>query len=312
MSEQPHWNRPNNAGGAQGGKRGASAYANRKGRPFARGLLAALIVIVGGGLAAYFILGRSEAPAPVAPTEKSRSAIAEVQPAKPSAKVAATPAPKPEKPVRRSRKGTPIPDNVQPDERDVLRYPGGLRWVDTNDIHLVKHPQKRQLFTHACDNQIATLLTLDPTRMAPFLVGKRRPYGPQFVEDFKASLAALPEAHDENDTPEEAELRKAVIETKADLKVRMDAGEDIAQIMNDTQKELDRLCQYHNDLKQELKKIERDETFSDEDVRDYVEAANKLLEKQGIAGFTMPSLLHRQVRLQLMRERREREAGGAN
>lgn len=312
MSEQPHWNRPNNADGAQDGKRGASAYANRKGRPFARGLLAALIVIVGGGLAAYFILGRSEAPAPVAPTEKSRSAIAEAQPAKPSSKVAPTPAPKPEKPVRRSRKGTPIPDNVQPDERGVLRYPGGLRWVDTNDIHLVKHPQKRQLFTHACDNQIATLLTLDPTRMAPFLVGKRRPYGPQFVEDFKTSLAALPEAHDENDTPEEAELRKAVIETKADLKARMDAGEDIAQIMNDTQKELDRLCQYHNDLKQELKKIERDETFSDEDVRDYVEAANKLLEKQGIAGFTMPSLLHRQVRLQLMRERREREASGAN
>ena len=212
--------------------------------------------------------------------------------------------------VRRSRKGTPIPDSVQPDARGVLRYPGGLRWIDTNDLHIVRHPQKRKLFTHACDNQIATLLTFDPTRMAPFLVGRRPPYGRQFVEDFKASLSDLPEAHDEGDTPEEAEVRKAVIETKAELKARMDAGEDIAQIMNDTQKELDRLCQYHAELKRELKRIERDETFSDEDVRGYVASANRLLEKQGIAGFTMPNLLHRQVRLRLMRERREQEATG--
>lgn len=292
------------------GKVSDGGGARRPGGPLRETVALALFIALGGGVW-WLVDGDRHAGSAPLPRNETRHVI-ETKPAEVAGSVASADTNAHGTPVRRSQKGTPIPDSVRPDARGILRYPGGLRWVDTNDLHIVKHPQKRLLFTHACDNQIATLLTLDPTRMAPFLVGRRRPYGPQFVEDFKASLAALPEAYDKDDTPEEAEVRKAVIETKVELKARMDAGEDIAQVMNDTQKELDRLCQYHAELKQELSKIERDETFCDDDVRDYVAAANKLLEKQGIAGFTMPDLLHRQVRLRLMRERRERETNAGN
>ena len=215
----------------------------------------------------------------------------------------------PAKPVRLSKKGTPIPENVQPDERGILRYPGGLRWVDTNDLHRVQHPRKRKLFTHFSDNQIANILTMDPVRMPVFMVGKRIKFDDRFVEDFKASLTN-PEIIDKNDTPEEAEVRKAVNETKAELKARMDAGEDIAKIMNDAQAELDRLCLYRNELKKEIDRVNRDETISDADVEDYVRAANMMLEKQGIKTFAMPKLMKRQARLQLLRERRAPKPSG--
>ena len=81
-------------------------------------------------------------------------------------------------------------------------------------------------------------------------------------------------------------------------------GEDIAKIMNDTQKELDRLCQYHDDLKKEIRAAMDNPELTDADVEDYVKAANLLLEKQGIKQFTMPKLINRQARLLMMKERR--------
>ena len=91
MAEASQWNRPKkDAGGAPGTKHQApgTSYANRKGRPFARGLLAALVVVIGGVLAFYFICGRQGAADPTAsrPTEKKRGKIAEVTPAKPRAR----------------------------------------------------------------------------------------------------------------------------------------------------------------------------------------------------------------------------------
>ncbi len=215
-----------------------------------------------------------------------------------------------EPPKRVTKKGTPIPDNVKPDERGIMRYPNGQRWVDKNDLHIVKHPQKRKLFKRTCDNQIALMLTLDPSKMAPFLIGKRRPYGDRFLKDFHESLYDTYEP-DPEDTPEEAEIRKMVMETRTELKAAMDKGENIADIMNKTQEELDRLCQYQNDLKKELNEIQYDESVSDDDFKDFVTAANEMLKKQGMPGITMPNIITRQARIKKMQElqlRKEQEA----
>ena len=265
-----------------------------------RGLFAGAIVVLlaAGGAYFAFFSGNEKVPEKV---EKKPTAIKEV---KPAAAPKAVEEAKPEKPKRLTKKGTPIPDKVQPDERGILRYPNGQRWVDPNDLHIVEHPKPRLLFKHTSENQIAVMLRLDPTRMAPFLIGKRRPYDERFVNDFKESLKETPLLIDKEDTPEEAALRKAVIETKMELRERMEAGEDIAKIMNDTQKELDRLCQYHDDLKKEIRAAMDNPELTDADVEDYVKAANQLLEKQGIKQFTMPKLINRQARLLMMKERR--------
>lgn len=269
-----------------------------------RGLFAAAIVIVFAGAAVWWMWpeqgkkveskkGESKKQMEAAPIQSIKVK------AEPKAEV------KPEKPKRLTKKGTPIPDRVQKDARGVYRYPNGQRWVDPKDLNIVKHPKPRLLFKNTSENQIAVLLRLDPTRMAPFLIGRRLPYGERFVKDFVKSLDETPVVYDKNDTPEEAALRQAVIETKAELKAAMDRGEDIAKIMNDTQKELDRLCQYHNDLKKMVKEAVDNPEFTDKDVEDYVTAANEMLKKQGLKGLTMPNLVNRQARLLMMKERKK-------
>lgn len=263
-----------------------------------RGVVAGLVTVCAlGGLCLWMFSGGEDAPK--AKAEKERGRIKAVTPAAAPTNVVSV---VPEKPARLSKKGTPIPDAVQKDEKGVLRWPSGLRWVDTNDLHVVKRPMKRKLFTHACDNHIADILTRDPTRMAPILIGKRRPYGEAFVEDFKASMNDTT-VIDKEDTPEEREVRKRVLETKADLKAALDRGEDIAKIMNDAQDELDRLCQYQDNLRKMVREAARNPELSDDDVRDYVKAANEMLEKQGIKKMALPSLVYRQADLAIRRER---------
>ena len=270
----------------------------------ARGLFAAAIVVLIAGAAVWWMWpeqgkvveekkGESKKQMEAAPVQSIKVK------SEPKAEV------KPEKPKRLTKKGTPIPDRVQKDAKGVYRYPNGQRWVDPNDLNIVKHPKPRLLFKNTSENQIAVLLRLDPTRMAPFLIGRRLPYGERFVKDFVKSLDETPVVYDKNDTPEEAALRQAVIETKAELKAAMDRGEDIAKIMNDTQKELDRLCQYHNDLKKLVKEAVDNPEFTDKDVEDYVTAANAMLKKQGLNGLTMPNLVNRQARLLMMKERKK-------
>lgn len=211
--------------------------------------------------------------------------------------------PKTEKLVgRMSTKGTPIPDNVQPDERGILRYPGGLRWIDTNDLHVVRHPRKKQLFKHHSENSIATLLTLEPEKMAPFLVGRRPKFGQRFVDDFKASFYDEPVFPDD-DTPEEREVRNMVLDVKKELKVALDSGKDVAQIMNDAQNELDRLVLYRDTLMKQLKEIKLDDQCSDDDVRDFITAANQMLKSRGLQELATPNLTYRQFILQRRRER---------
>lgn len=207
---------------------------------------------------------------------------------------------------RTTAKGTPIPDNVRPDDRGVLRYPGGLRWVDTNDLHVVKHPREKQLFKHHSENSIATILTLEPEKMAPFLVGRRPKFGQRFVDDFKASLYDEPEFPDD-DTPEERNVRNLVLDVKKELKAALDRGEDIAKMMNDAQDELDRLVSYRDNLMKQLKEVKDDDKYSDDDVRDFTAAANQMLKSHGLQELATPNLTYRQFMLQRKRERAKAE-----
>lgn len=291
------WNRPKeNAPVVKSGLK-------EKTRPaVVKGLVGGALVVVCA--VAAFLFFKSSDNAAQKEEGKHSTKIKEVAPAV----VAQTAKPEPPKVenVRRTKKGTPIPASVKPDANGILRFPSGLRWVDTNDLHMVRHPQPRDLFKYRSENAIQTILSLDPTRMAPFLVGQRPKYDQRFVEDFKKSLTDIPVLKDENDTPAEKELRQAVIETKKELAAALSRGEDIAQIMNDTQAELDRLCAYNETLRQQLNEIERDGKYTDDDVRDFVTAANQMLEKEGITKIAMPSLRHRQARLAMMREREAR------
>ena len=271
-----------------------------------RGLVAGA-VLVAAVIGCYFaFFSGSDKPQKVV-EQKKPTAIKEV---KPAAAPKAVEKVKPEKPKRLTKKGTPIPDRVQPDEHGVLRWPGGLRWVDTNDLDIVKHPAPRRIFKHPSENQIAMMLEMDPTKMAPFLVGHRPKFGDRFIADFNASLYEEIKINDD-DPPEDVELKKAVIETKKELHEAMNRGENIAEIMNNAQKELDALCLCYQDIKHEMQKTLKDDTVSDEDAEIFIEAANKILEQKGLNKFSLPNMARRQGILAAQRERRERKAAEA-
>ena len=67
--------------------------------------------------------------------------------------------------------------------------------------------------------------------------------------------------------------------------------------MNETLDEFRRLGRYRHELQMELSKITNDsETYTEEDVEDFTEAANKLLEREGLPPLAMPRAVMRGLR----------------
>lgn len=266
-----------------------------------RGIAAGLLVVA-GTLAAWHFIGGSGEDAPKPAKTASRAKKPRTKPAEPKVvPTNAAPAAVEEKAVRRTAKGTIIPDRVQPDKNGVLRYPGGLRWVDTNNLDIVRHPEPKRLFAHHSENSIAQILTLDPNKMCPYLVGHRPKFGQRFVDDFKASLNE-PENYPETDSEEDREVRRMVYETKKEMAAALRRGEDIAKMMNDAQDELDQMVRYKDTFVKQLREIRDDEKYTDADVEDFMKAANALLKSKGLKELANPKLTLRQARLARIRE----------
>ena len=99
----------------------------------------------------------------------------------------------------------------------------------------------------------------------------------------------------EDDTPEQAELKRLMNETKIDLRQRMADGEDLGQILRDTRQEYVRLAEYKQTLEHELNELKKDNSLSMDDIDDFVKAANKLLDAKGIAPIKMTPITRRML-----------------
>ena len=71
----------------------------------------------------------------------------------------------------------------------------------------------------------------------------------------------------------------------------MQRGEDIAQIMTDTRREMRNLFEYKSLLEEEISAIRDSGEYTDENIYEFVEAANKMLEDKGIPPIKMPRML---------------------
>ena len=160
----------------------------------------------------------------------------------------------------------------------------------TNDTSRTEAPPQFAIFNHASENEIACLLTIEPGMT---LVGEPS-YGKHFLEDFMKSCET-PIVVTEDDTPEQAELKRLMNETKIDLRQRMADGEDLGQILRDTRQEYVRLAEYKQTLEHELNELKKDNSLSMEDIDDFVKAANKLLDAQGIAPIKMSPITRRML-----------------
>jgi uncharacterized coiled-coil DUF342 family protein len=118
--------------------------------------------------------------------------------------------------------------------------------------------------------------------------------GKRFEKEFMESLKDKIEIS-KDDTPEMIQLKQDMIATKADLKARIDAGENLTQIIRDTHDEIQSLSRYKQMLQKEIAKVKKDSSMTLQDVELFVESANKMLEEKGIAPIKLGPVSKRMI-----------------
>lgn len=176
--------------------------------------------------------------------------------------------------------------------------PGG-EGVDPNRVgRLVKPPVRKKLFKHVCDSQIGRVLAIKPGGL---VLGKLNYHRNHFVENFKKSLEdPEPVVFSDEDTPEERELKEAVIEARAELKAALERGEDIAEIMQETENELHEMQQYRMEMRKQLIQYQKEEANTVEDLEDFNAAVNQMLSEKGLEPIKSARL--RAIKARLNRE----------
>lgn len=188
------------------------------------------------------------------------------------------------------------------DARGVLRYKNGNARVPNPDDF--KNPIRIERstglphFNHPVEDEIATLISVAPGET---LVGEISYRG--FDKDFVNSLLEKIE-FSEDDSEYDREIKQGVIEVKKDLAARIKNGEDLVQILKDARSELMRSAEYKNQIGDLVHEQLLDPNVSDEELKDSIAAANKLLESKGIAPIKETKFLRARERVLLVQERK--------
>lgn len=267
-------------------------------RPW-RGLVAGALVVLVAAVVAWWLWPTGEnAGETSAPQTKQR--IKEVTPAA---------APKAE-PVEEEKdppgyyKGKKISDDNRPPWMSPYHRIVDYGPIQTNKISASQIPFEERVFEEGVDQQIAGMLLVEPgTGFLGDCNGLYDGFDKDFLESLKVPIIVR------QDDPEEVKaIKRAVIEVKADLKARMDAGENLQKIMEDNWREMKELGLYRQELDEQLDQIcAEDDSITEQDLDDYVAAANKMLTERGCAEMRTPLFLKEKVRMRAERRIRERE-----
>ena len=130
----------------------------------------------------------------------------------------------------------------------------------------------RVLFKSRAENLLAGIISAKPGYRVIDI-----PLDAAFVEDFKRSLGN-PIRLDDQDTPEEAELKQAVVDVKAQLLDEMDKGGDISRIISDAREDLNRLADYRKEIQMAYSAFVREGHPPDE-CEAFRKEANELLKE---------------------------------
>ena len=255
-----------------------------------RGTVAGAVVVV-LALVAYFVFFSGTDKPQAEKSDKERGRIREVAPA-------AAPKAKTNEVVKVEKIKKPsIPTYI--DSNGVKRYRGGLRVNEgksevTIDIAKFHQPD---IFKNYAESQIAFLITTEPGEP---IFGEYDYGHPRFRKELENALINKIE-ESEDDTEEDRKLKQAVTDVKAELRQALKRGEDISQILADTRHELQRLGQFQRDMEDQVREMSKNAEVSNEDLEDYVAAANKMLAEKGIAPLKLNCVSKR-----AMKYRRER------
>lgn len=136
------------------------------------------------------------------------------------------------------------------------------------------------------DRQLAILLFAKDGN-----TGLLPPFNRRFVDQFLKSIET-PIVTTQEDSPELQEQKRQMNEVKLYLKERLDAGADIVEILNEEYKNAKKVHALRQNLQEELRRLEKTAT-SVEEVQDYINAANKMLDEYGAKHVGLPLTLTR-------------------
>lgn len=167
-----------------------------------------------------------------------------------------------------------------------------IRGEVTNNCSLTKG--KYEIFKHSAENTIAALLSI---KAGDTLIGEPD-YQGSFAESLRRSLKETIKI-EETDTPEQVELKQAVIEAKEELRKAMERGEDVEKIIIASRRECQELARAKQIMMADVYDFVDKKAVSKADVETYVEAANMLLESKGIAPIERSTLVDIKLRHKL-------------
>ena len=268
------------------------------------GLIAGVVVVVLGFAVLAIFSGGEDAPK--AKAEKDRGLIKEVTPAAaPTNKVVKVAKKEPTNAERLRAKfawaNIKIPDDWDKPYPPQAYWPDGRlkqhsRFVKEETIVWDKatRPIQETTFSNQADRDIAGMLLIEPGNR---LVGHIE-FDKSFDDEFRDSLKTPIVIDKENDTPAQQDLKQLVIETRKELKERMDKGESVAEIMNETRKQLEELGLYREEIKKMVDDVkdQHGEEFTEQDEKDLIGAANKMLEERGCKPLELPSVFLEQIK----------------
>lgn len=271
----------------------------QKSRALKYGLLL-IASILAVGAAVWLFVCNSEHEMPTDPSRGKTARISEVKPHISTNKVDDIPKePKKLSEMTREEKlkyyrdkyGDNIPANLKP----VVYYL-------ENPPQKTFEPNKPKYgyFKHESERTLAAVLKVKPGS----LLIRQPKFGERFDADFQS--AAIEKIEIKDDDPAEVrELKLAVQETKDELVRRVKAGEKASDILNAEGKALFDLGMYRQDIKKEIDKLALDPKQSDDDICDFITAANAMLQQKGAMPLRSSTLLYRQTALAISAERRK-------
>ena len=166
---------------------------------------------------------------------------------------------------------------TKPPNWDQMTLAQRTRYQPVGRVIKPKWMGEKNLFKTLADKKINRLLQIRPGQM---FIGTAT-YDKKFVQNFVESLKTPIEFADD-DTEEDRAAKQAVIDTRNELKEAYDRGEDIAAIMRETEKSLHEQATYRINLQREIVKYKQSGEHSDQDVKDYIDAANTILKEHGM------------------------------
>ena len=258
-----------------------------------RGLFAGAIVVLGAGIAAWLLFSREATSSSL--QKKDRGLIKEVKPAAAPTNVV------PKKPV--DPKEDYDHEKFYRDEKGILRWKssGGRAPDPSKKLRQLKsfYDPEKQPFHHISEKCIHRLITARPGTK---IFGRIDYTNPDFLADFQESIKE-PIIVSKEEPPEIQRAKRAMIEAKKEICDRLADGENLADILTQTQKELQRLHEYKRSIEDAVDDaVESSGGMSDADLDDYITAANKMLEEKGIAPIHRNAIVDWNIKLRNQKE----------